>query len=197
MRFGASPRSELLPETQEKCFNLPIDTDPVIFTLERMDTSFIPTALAALGATISFCWGIWTWRVAQRDKLDAIARENERLAQTRRVEATRPFLERQLELYSEAARVCAQLASAPDNAQASGRFWELYWGELALVENKDVESAMVSFGQALHYMPEDASELKHRALAVAKACRLSLARSWGVEAWVAPDAASMRVDEQA
>ncbi len=51
---------------------------------------------------------------------------------------------------------------------------------------------MVSFGQALHYMPDNKSELQQRALELAKACRLSLAKSWGVEAWVTPDVASVR-----
>lgn len=156
-----------------------------------MATDLIETAVKAIGGAIAFCWGIWTWRVAQRDKLEAAERENERAAHTRKVEATRPFLEKQLILYSEAARVCAQIASTSDS-KAIVRFWELYWGELALVENEEVEAAMVSFGQALHYMPENESELKHRALLLARACRLSLAKSWGVEAWVAPDDAALR-----
>lgn len=159
-----------------------------------MDIALLEFLFKSIGGGVLFLWGVWTWRETHREKLAAIERENERAAQTRRVESTRPFLERQLALYSEAARVCAQIASSP-RPEAVARFWELYWGELALVENKEVEAAMVQFGQALHYMPDDSSILKHRALEVAKACRLSLARSWGVEAWVSPDSASLRVEE--
>jgi hypothetical protein len=157
-----------------------------------MDSSTIQVLFAIVGASISFCWGIWTWRTARKDKLSADERDQERYAQTRKVEATRPFLEKQLALYAEAARVCAQLASPNPDPKAASRFWELYWGELALVENRDVEAAMVSFGNTLHFAPEDRSELQQRALKLAMACRLSLAQSWGVEAWVTPDLASVR-----
>ena len=157
-----------------------------------MDSSTIQVLIAVVGASVSFCWGVWTWRVSHRDKLFADERDQERYAQTRRIEATRPFLEKQLALYGEAARVCAQIASSSPAPEAVARFWELYWGELALVENKDVEAAMVSFGNTLHFSPEDKSELQQRALRLALACRVSLAKSWGVEAWVTPDLASTR-----
>lgn len=151
------------------------------------------TVIAVIGATISFCWGVWTWRIARLDGIAAAERARQATTESRRIEATRPFLEKQLALYSEATCVCARIASSetPDGASVA-RFWELYWGELALVENRDVESAMVDYGNALQFMPEDRSELRHRSLRLAAVCRTSLARSWGVEAWVAPDAASQR-----
>ena len=74
-------------------------------------------------------------------------------------ELERPYLEKKLALYLDAARVLAHLANSPDvdRATTEARFWELYWGELAFVEsrtedekeNKDVgksvESLMVNF----------------------------------------------------
>lgn len=48
----------------------------------------------------------------RRDKLEAERREGERLSEARRIEATRPFLEKQLDLYAEAARVCARIVRA-------------------------------------------------------------------------------------
>jgi hypothetical protein len=117
------------------------------------------------------------------------------VAEARRVESTRPFLEKQLALYAEAALICARLATSPGDGNALARFWELYWGELALVENNDVERAMVAFKNALVITPEDEDALKDCALNVAKSCRISLARSWGVEAWVSPDQASMRSNQ--
>lgn len=157
-----------------------------------MDAEILKVLIAVVGASATFCWGVWTWRTARRDQLQALREQSERQAEARRIEATRPFLEKQLELYAEAARVCARIASAHDHDTAVARFWELYWGELALVENREVEARMVHFGQALQYMPEDRSELRQRALELAAACRASLARSWGVDAWVAPDLASER-----
>ena len=159
-----------------------------------MDAETLKVLIAVVGASVSFCWGLWTWRISRRDQLDAQRREGERQSEARRIQATRPFLEKQLELYAEAARVCARIASAHNGADAVARFWELYWGELALVENREVETKMVQFGQALQYMSEDRSELRRRALELAAACRASLARSWGVDAWVAPDLASERAE---
>ncbi|MEG3792423.1 hypothetical protein V1318_20070 [Lysobacter sp. CCNWLW3] len=159
-----------------------------------MDAETLKILIAVVGASVSFCWGVWTWRSARRDQWQAQQREGERLSEARRIEATRPFLEKQLELYAEAARVCARIASGHGGTDAVARFWELYWGELALVENRQVEAKMVRFGQALEYMPEDRSELRQRALELAAACRASLARSWGVDAWVAPDLASERAE---
>lgn len=151
--------------------------------------------VTVVGATASFFWGVWTWRVTRLDRIAAEERARSQSAEARRIEATRPFLETQLKLYSEATRVCARIASsASPDPDSVARFWELYWGELALVENREVETAMVDFGNALEYMAEDRSELRHRALRLAAVCRASLARSWGVEAWVAPDDASSRID---
>ncbi len=70
-----------------------------------MDATSLKLLIGVIGATISFCWGAWSWRATRRDKLASEERENDRLVQTRRIEATRPFLEKQLMLYAEAARV--------------------------------------------------------------------------------------------
>lgn len=60
-------------------------------------------------------------------------------------ERSQPFFKLQLALYAEASRVAASIASIrttnPDYAKdatykaAVTRFWELYWGELSLVES--------------------------------------------------------------
>jgi hypothetical protein len=90
-------------------------------------------------------------RVAEQNKhakeqLDAVRRELER-----------PYQERKLSLYLDAARVLAHLASSPHNNKEAteARFWELYWGELAFVESRtegeknngplSVEHLMVQF----------------------------------------------------
>ena len=52
-------------------------------------------------------------------------------------ELRKPYDEKQLNLYIEAARVVADLATLPEGEErqkATQRFWELYWGELAFVE---------------------------------------------------------------
>jgi hypothetical protein len=87
--------------------------------------------------------------------------------------------------YREACNVAASLATAwkrgdPDERKARARFWELYWGELAVVEDKDVEHAMVRYGDALDRWTEPGSdpppELTRLSLELAHACRDSLKR---------------------
>lgn len=56
------------------------------------------------------------------------------------------------QLYRRACAVTSSLARAKslENAERDLReFWELYWGELAIVESKEVEIAMVHFGRFL------------------------------------------------
>jgi hypothetical protein len=80
-------------------------------------------------------------------------------------ELSRAFYEKQLDLYLESARVAARLAAVKDDAEREkniARFWELYWGELALVESRaacakqgseSIESLMV--GICTEYVSKD------------------------------------------
>lgn len=133
--------------------------------------------LTMVGAVIAFFWGVFQYLEGQREQTE-----------TRRIEATRPFLERQLKLYTVATQVAAALATSTDERDISNakiRFWALYWGELALVEDKRVEAAMVQFGRALEEKGAG-KDLDSFSLDIAHACRDSLADSWGVKEWRNP-----------
>ncbi len=137
--------------------------------------------LSLLGAVIAFGWGIFQFIATQNAQAD-----------TRRIEASKPFLERQLKLYTEATQAAAALATsnkADEVAAASKKFWSLYWGELALVEDKRVEAAMVQLGSALE-AGGAGQQLQQHSLALAHACRDSLADSWGVKQWQNPHSQS-------
>ena len=152
--------------------------------------------LTAFGAVISFFWGVLVWRDKSNKEISQAKFEAVRLAESRRIEATKPFLERQLKLYTEATQVAAKIATSRDVKEvedAKKRFWQLYWGELALVENKDVEAAMVKLGRALENSASQ-RELKQLSLKLAHACRESLDRSWGINAWSQPDSANVTKD---
>ena len=141
--------------------------------------------LSPILAVAAFAWGIYTYRDTSRQELARRQADAERTAETRRIEATRPYLDRQLALYTEATRVTAAIATAADKAvidKATRRFHELYWGELALVERANVARAMVSFRNALEAR-RPREELGPLALGLAHACRDELAASWGTEAW--------------
>jgi hypothetical protein len=124
--------------------------------------------------------------------------------QTQALEARRPFLDLQLKLYQDATETASILATSSDPdevGKAETRFWRLYWGILAMVENGGinqkaggVEGAMVRFGDALHETPRDLNKLRRASLDLAHTCRDSLAISWGVKDWSSPQysASSLR-----
>jgi len=102
-------------------------------------------------------------------------------AKTRRIEAQQPHLERQLALYTEACREAVCLATSDDDgerAKAAQRFWELYWGELCMVESREVERAMMRCGKALQEEAKQ-DELQSASYELAHALRSSLEASWG------------------
>lgn len=130
-----------------------------------------------IGAAIAFFWAVFQYTNTQKMQ-----------NQTRRIEATKPFLDRQLKLYTDATQAAATLATSVKDTelvQARERFWSLYWGELALVEDKQVEGAMVQFGSALS-KGLTGTQLQVLSLQLAHACRDSLADSWGVTQWRNP-----------
>ncbi len=106
-------------------------------------------------------------------------------------ETKRPFIEQQFKLYGEAVAVASRLARAVDRGQQPPpkdiqRFWELYWGPLAMVEDFRVEAAMVVFGRSLEdhvgSLGNECSKMLNQAsLALAHSARQSLEKQWGVE----------------
>src|SRR5215475_8252989 len=107
--------------------------------------------------------------------------------ETRSLEARKQYLTRQLDLYTDATRAAAKLATAPKDSpeyeKARARFWELYWGELSMVENQGVEAAMKQIGDCLNGRCVGCPDLARCSLDLAHACRRSLAESWGVADW--------------
>jgi len=89
------------------------------------------TIVLALGAALFSYWTYWD---------------------TRTRELRKPYDEKKLALYLEAARVAAHLTASPtaqDAAQTGIRFWELYWGELAFVESREIAGGMVAICEKL------------------------------------------------
>lgn len=97
-------------------------------------------------------------------------------------ERQKPFLERQMDLYFEAVEVTAAIANLEESAgqkKLETRFWQLYWGALAVVEDQAVVNAMVSYGDALKGLQR--SKLKGHSIALAHACRDSLQKLWNTD----------------
>jgi hypothetical protein len=135
--------------------------------------------LSTFGAALAFAWGVFQFITSQNAQ-----------AETRRIEATKPFLDLQLKLYTEATKVAATMATSTvpaDVDTATKRFWALYYGELSLVEDAKVESAMVAIKMALD-QGKTGQDLADLSLKLAHTVRDSLANSWGVEQWRNPHA---------
>ena len=94
------------------------------------------------------------------------------------------FLERQTDLYFEASGLASRIAtntSEQDVQEAIVRFNEIYWGELAVVEDSIVEPAMVDFKRLLEREDCSKRDLKLSALKLSRALRDSLNKSWKAE----------------
>jgi hypothetical protein len=104
----------------------------------------VAVAGSVLAAAITFA----NYTQEQKDRAEAEARRvkeqderaEEQLAAIKR-DLQRPYQEKKLNLYLDAARVVAHLASGSpvDKEKTEARFWELYWGELAFVESRTDE----------------------------------------------------------
>ena len=96
-------------------------------------------------------------------------------------ERQKPFVELQMKYYFEAAETAAQIPRTADEKtrrKLVERFWQLYWGPLAVVEDEEVEGAMVAYGRQLRQDQRNAAGLETLALGIAHACRSSLKRLW-------------------
>jgi hypothetical protein len=100
------------------------------------------------------------------------------------IEAKKPYLEKKLAWCEEATNTAAAI-SVRDREQVTDkemRFWELYWGVMGLVENKEVTAAMIAFGKGLNGTIPEGESLRTLSLDIAHACRQELARDWS-PAW--------------
>lgn len=105
------------------------------------------------------------------------------LSTSRALEARRPFLEHQMELCFETSRLAARLAVAQPEARDEAdlqRYYALFWGELAMVEDRAVEAAMVRFERSLSGGAAPAVA-QQQALRIAYACRDLVLDGWGVD----------------
>jgi hypothetical protein len=110
----------------------------------------------------------------QREKSEQAARE-----------AVRPFLQLRQDRYLEVVRAAAVLIASAAHRQdevdaAHKRFFELYWAELSMVEDKQVEAAMVKLGNEIDPRAVKGTEAQKASYDLAHALRDSLVRSWRI-----------------
>lgn len=135
------------------------------------------TLLLAIAAA---CWGAWQY-------LDQAENEYKK-----------PFWEKQLEFYLQATEATATLNAFIKDAdpkredadptrrqkwnEASMKFWQLYYGQLAVLADPKVRDAMVAFGKCLRERERELGctpeQLKELSLSLANECRKSVSNSW-------------------
>ena len=103
---------------------------------------------------------------------------------TKREEFRQAFWQKQYETYKEVTEIAAAIAIADDLdavKEERERFWQLYWGSMAIIENRNVFDAMVEFGEDLRDQTvrgHSSSGLLQLSYNLARACRESLKSTW-------------------
>ena len=103
---------------------------------------------------------------------------------TKQIEFRKTFWTEQFALYRKACSAAAAIAIAQDIKTAEKErytFWNLYWGELSIIEHPEVKEAMVEFGTQLYEVEAgnaQSASLKLLSFKLARACRQSLAKTW-------------------
>ena len=145
-------------------------------------TPLLSAGLAVIGVWVSlYQFHAQQAATAQKIESERAQREDEG-KRVRELELQNPFWQKRLQLYfdaAEAAGVIASQPSGPERAKAESAFWRLYLGPLAVVEDDNVERAMVQLGNCLDKSEAcDQITLSRRSLALAHSCRQSIGDTW-------------------
>lgn len=132
----------------------------------------ITSAASVIAVVVGVCVSVANYRAAK-----------EKEAESRKYEATKPFLELRQKMCLDALENASILASGKlhneeEVKNARKRFYELYWGVIALVEDTAVEKKMVAFVNAEQ---STGVPLEIPTLNLAHAIRQSLIHSWKVD----------------
>ena len=104
--------------------------------------------------------------------------EREKEATASLIEARRPFMTKRQEVYYELVQTASTISNRgmddPIRREAAMRFWDLYWGAVPLVADREVSVAVDEFEIAYSFRPEDGVGLRNASMQLARACRNSL-----------------------
>jgi hypothetical protein len=154
-------------------------------------------------AAVAGLWTYYTYNSDRRERSDTATQAQRNLeqtradtekvaAETRKLEAQRPFLQKKLDVYFESVQVAGRLTQidlAPssdewkDNAR---RFWALRWSELEMVGDAGIREAARRVGEQLDEVENDPNRDRHdlrwMVECLSDELRLSLEHSWGYQA---------------
>lgn len=107
---------------------------------------------------------------------------------TAQFNAKQPYYSQHLQLCTQASTDAATIATTKDTQKkqaATEDFWRLYWGPLGMVEETEVGTAMVAFGNCLQgTCPKDIEQLS---LDLAHGCRTEVSRHFSLNLPAPPD----------
>jgi hypothetical protein len=141
---------------------------------------FVPIITAILSIA-GFIWGVFLYTGEQ--KMSRSDRETQSLRQKQIAEheLMTPWLDSQRATYSKALDAAAAFANSrdeSDRAIAEQKFWQLYQGQMILVETHAVSGRMKNFGDCLDGTTScNAAELNTRVRALASAMAESMAET--------------------
>src|SRR5258708_11500989 len=81
---------------------------------ERVVPAFLPVFIAVVGGV----WAVWLFLAAQREATATATKHDADTAQVRLIEAQKPFLDKQLELYMRASKAVGTLITVDKNDSA-------------------------------------------------------------------------------
>lgn len=144
--------------------------------------------IPALSAIIGGLYVLSTHYADQAAAEKAQAGQLQATARSRYLDARKPFFEKQLATYNEAARVGGVLATVrpgtPEWTEAKVRFYALYWSELTMVEDRNVAESMVNLERTLrNYASNNANrqDVRIRTYCLSRALNVSIESTWALE----------------
>lgn len=153
------------------------------FQLERV-MRFIPLVTVII-AVAGFWFTVRQYNTQQAAAAKQQQQAADKLASDREQALLKPVWDKRLELYFAASEAAATIALSKDKAErdkAESKFMQLYAGPLIIVEDTDVEGAMIKFHSCLTGQdPCDEAELQRRSQALASRARDSIGKSFNIK----------------
>jgi hypothetical protein len=139
-------------------------------------------SLTIIVTVLGFAFSVWQYTTEQEKSRQAEERQAIRDAEASQREFMKPLLDKQQQLYFEAATAASTFATSSDPKQrheAQDKFWALYWGPLVMVESTEVSDAMMAFGRCVSGEEKCAeSEVRNRSLKLASTLEQSILKTW-------------------
>jgi len=145
---------------------------------------FLPL-VTVLIAVAGFWFTVYQYNRQQAAAAKQQSEAADKLATQRKQDLLKPFLDKRLELYFAASEAAATMALSKDKDardKAEAKLLQLYAGTLIIVEDQQVEGAMLNIYKCITGQDQcDDAEKQRRSQALASRARDSIGQSYNVE----------------